>query len=157
MSTSLSLSFELICLMGWLLKNEKTTLNALVKQAIKNGLAKDLSEINPEEYAKISGQLYTTILDFLVYLEEALAHNLDSTKNSTHEKTTPETIFPPSKKRSGSNVDHSMLKISMKQTKAELEKEMQKKAASLDPDHAKKLLYEHIIKNWKPSKNELMN
>lgn len=155
MSASLSLSFELICLMGWLLKHEKTTLNALVQQAMKNGLGQALKEINPDEYAKLSEELHATILDFLFYLEETLAYNLDKTENSEEEKIViTQKIAHPLKKLNYENIDHQTLKMSVRQAKAELS---EKKSESLDPDQARQLLYEHIMKNWKPSKNEVMN
>ena len=155
MNTSLSLSFELIYLMGWLLKNEKSTLNALVKHAIKNGLGKDLNEIDPNDYSKVSDQLYSTILDFLVYLEDALAKNLNST---SFEGEPSEEILKALKNFENDNSDEQIIKMNVQRTKTDISKVIQKKlAGAQDTDSAKKLLYEHIIKNWKPSKNELMN
>ena len=154
MNTSLSLSFELIYLMGWLLKNEKTTLNALVKHAIKNGLGKDLKTINPDDYSKVSDQLYSTILDFLVYLEEALAKNLDNIKLET--STSEDNLSTLNIENDVQDINN--VKLNIHQTKADISKEIQKRlAGAQDPDQVKKLLYEHIIKNWKPTKNEPMN
>ena len=155
MNTSLSLSFELIYLMGWLLKNEKKMLNALIKHAIKKGLAQDIKSLNPTDFSQVSDKLYNVILDFLLYLEDSLAKNLDNIQLDTK---TEDAILPSVKKIDLENLDLSTIKLSMQQAKSQLNN----LEAIADNDQAfeedaKKLLFEQILKNWMPTKNESLN
>lgn len=150
MNSSLSLSFELIYLIGWLLKNEKRMLNSMIKHAVKNGLAHDLQSINSDDQSKMAEELYNTILDFLVFLEDSLADNLD---NLTLDMKTEKVIHPALKKFDQDNIDLHTLKVSLQQTKTELCKKNEKEN-NTTTEEAKTVLFQHILKNWKPSKNE---
>ncbi len=156
MNSSLSLSFELIYLMGWLLKNEKKMLNALVKHAIKKGLAQDLKEINPSDLGDMSDKLYNVILDFLVYLEDSLTKNLD---NVELDSKTEDAILPAVKKLDYDNLDLKTIRLSMQQAKSQLSNNPdapQENDVTFVED-AQKLLYEQILKNWAPNNNETLN
>ncbi len=176
MNSSLSLSFELVYLMKWLLQHEKKMLNALVKHAIKNGFAHDLKKINDHNHTETADQFYTTILDFLVFFEDTLINNLDSI---TLDQETERSILPAIKKMDNGNFDIQTMRASIQQTKEVLSQTQknhtQKQAQStLEPtgsqslsqqhtqpepsqEEVKKLLFEHILKNWNPSKNDLAN
>lgn len=156
MNSSLSLSFELIYLMGWLLKNEKKMLNALVKHAIKKGLAHDLKEMNPSDLGDMSDKLYKVILDFLVYLEDSLAKNLDSVDLDSK---TEDAILPAVKKLDYDHLDLKTIRLSMQQAKSQLSNNPdgpQENDVTFVED-AQKLLYEQILKNWAPNNNETLN
>lgn len=155
MNTSLSLSFELIYLMGWLLKNEKKMLNALIKHAIKKGVAQDIKSLNPADFSEVSDKLYNVILDFLLYLEDSLAKNLDNVQLDTK---TEEAILPAIKKIDQEALDINTIKLSMQQAKSQLnEQDLQAGEGETFEEDAKKLLYEQILKNWMPTKNEDLN
>ena len=155
MNSSLSLSIELIYLMGWLLKNEKSKLNALVKQAMHDGLAYDLQKLQDITHEDVSDHLHKTVLNFLSYMEEALADNMDA-PHMTHEAD--QAILPALNNLEEESLNDSTLQVSIQQAKADLQKEMDRGAANvLNPDHVRQLLFKHILENWNPHNEEVLN
>lgn len=152
MNTSLSLSFELIYLLGWLLKHEKNTLDGLIKQAVKNGLAIDLKKITTEDQEKMTDQLYGTVLDFLVYLEDALANNLDGVQSDS---TTDQMLYPALNKFTNNSLDIQTIKLSMQQARERLQTKTTENPSQAEAiENGKSILFEQLLKNWNPSKNE---
>jgi hypothetical protein len=155
MDTNLSLSFELIYLMGWLLKNEKGMLNDLIKHALKNGLAQDLQKVESYGGAQMNEELYDTIVAFLSYLEKTLAKNLETSISPVN---ADEAIFPTLKKLDQENLDLKNLKLSIQKARDLLAKNIEEKGNTVQQTElAKNVLFEHILKGWKPSKGDLLN
>lgn len=149
MSINISLSLELVCLVNWLLKKEKHLINALVKQALKNGFAQELETMEGAHALENSEQLYATVLDFLLFLEKNLLKNLETVSVDSQTK---DAILPVVKKLDADNIDVKALWLSMQQTKAQLCKEGHKEEAE-----AADILFEKLLKNWKPHQKEPMN
>ncbi len=161
-NNNISLSLELICLMSWLLKNEKQGLNTLIKHAVQHGFSEELEKVESLDHAKVSEQLYTTILDFLVLLEKILMKNLETISLDT---TTKDAILPALEKIDLDSLDDRTIWLSMQQTKDKLHKHNnhnlkhqnhseEKTTKQASNEQAKKILFEQLIKNWKPTKNE---
>ncbi|MFH0898965.1 MAG: hypothetical protein V1855_05275 [bacterium] len=154
-NTSLSLSLELICLIAWLLKHEKSKLNVLIKRAIKNGLIQELDKLEKRDFLKASEELHMTVLDFLMFLEDSLIENL---KTSHLDIKTERTLIPPLKNMEEDALPAQTIQLSIKEAKDQLIQEKQTDpTVSEDVDHVKQVLFEQIIKNWKPSNKELLN
>ena len=155
MDTNLSLSFELIYLMGWLLKHEKSQLNELIKNALKNGLAQDLQKIDSYGCVQMNDELYGTILDFLSFLEKSLAKSMDSTSVPLQGE---DAIFPTLKKLDQENLDLKNIKLSIQKARDLLSKNSEgKQDPAEQTELAKNVLFEHILKGWKPAKGDLLN
>lgn len=150
-SNNISLSLELICLMSWLLKHEKQGLNTLIKNAVQHGFSQELNQVEELDNNKFSEQLYTTILDFLVMLEQILVKNLEEAQLDTKTK---DAIAPALEKIDLESIDDRTIWLSMQQTK---EKLSQQENQDHRIDHVKTILLEQLIKNWKPTKNESLH
>ncbi len=150
-SNNISLSLELICLMSWLLKHEKQGLNTLIKNAVQHGFSQELNQVEELDNNKFSEQLYTTILDFLVMLEQILVKNLEEAQLDTKTK---DAIAPALEKIDLEGIDDRTIWLSMQQTK---EKLSQQENQDHRIDHVKTILLEQLIKNWKPTKNESLH
>lgn len=165
-NNNISLSLELICLMSWLLKNEKQGLNTLIKQAVQHGFSEELEKVESLDHSMVSEKLYTTILDFLVLLEQILMKNLETINLDT---TTKDAILPALEQMDLDSLDDRTIWLSMQQTKDKLHKHHthnhkhkhkhhdhaeEKPTKQASNEHAKKILFEQLIKNWKPTKNE---
>ncbi len=169
MSAQISLSFELISLLNWLLRHEKTLLNAMLKQALEHGFAEELQKVDATSMAAAeSEELYSTVLDFLEYLEQSLIKSLESIHV---DNKTKDAIMPTLQKLETDSLDHKTLWLSMQQTKARILKakqlttqqpkaakpEASSEAKSSHTEHANKILFEQLLKNWKPNNKDVMN
>lgn len=170
MSAQISLSFELISLLNWLLRHEKTMLNSMLRQALEHGFAEELEKIDAASIATAeSEELYNTVLDFLDYLEQSLIKNLESIHV---DNKTKDAIMPTLQKLEADSLDHKTLWLSMQQTKARMLKakqlipQQQPKVPKAEgtgttktnhTEHANKILFEQLLKNWKPNNKDVMN
>lgn len=149
MDKHLSLSFELIYLMGWLLKHEKGMLNSLIKHALKNGLAQDLEKVHFDEHGEASQELQSIILEFLAFLERSLAKNLDASHDETHHSDQKQ-------------ADAQEIKLRLQRAKQLLTKEFSarnhvgadEKNTTKEP---RKDMLDQVLKTWKPSKHDLVH
>lgn len=155
MDKHLSLSFELIYLMGWLLKHEKGMLNSLIKHALKNGLAHDLETVQLDAQGDASQELQTIILDFLAFLERSLAKNLDASHDATHHDARHH--------EDQKHPDANELKVRLQRAKQLLTKELaieQIPGAAAEKKGSNKVVHKElndILKTWKPNKKDLVH
>lgn len=164
MTTQISLSIELVCLLNWLLKNEKNLLHSLVKQAVERGLLSDLQQIDVSEQLQSPEFLYTTLTDFLDLLEQALIKNLETINVDT---TTRDAILPALQKIETDSLDFKTVWLSMQQTKARINKKQRKSSidgkkilettTSATLQDPMNILFEELLKNWKPNNKETLN
>ncbi|MFC1894831.1 hypothetical protein ACFLYH_02685 [Candidatus Dependentiae bacterium] len=146
MSTSFSLSLELIFLMNWLLKNNKIKLKNLISEAIKQGLLEELELIDEnEENLNDTTFLHNTILDFLLFLEDSLLETLEQ-KNINFDLK--EKFKSTLQKINSQSMDRKTIWLSMNQTKIKNKS---------NNDEVKNALLNQLIKNWKPKDNEPIN
>ncbi len=162
MTTQISLSFELISLLSWLMKHEKNMLNSLVKHALDHGFAEQFDQLDASQFKGTQEELYNTVLSFLEFLESSLIKNLEVVQVDPQTK---DSIMPTLQKIEGDSLDQKTLWLSMRQTKARIMKDAQKGASpeeqlpvkKTDSQKAAEILFEQIIKNWKPNNKEVMN
>ncbi len=150
---NISLSFELICLMSWLMKNEKKSINALVKLAIEHGFTENLEVGNEDDPHQMAEHLYSTVTDFLLYLEESLLQQLNENSDLSQQD-----LLPMIKKLDG-ELDRATLWQSMQQTRKELSN---LNLNSTQPDTASRrdaelLFLKKMLKNWSLSEEEIIN
>ncbi len=166
MDKHLSLSFELIYLMGWLLKHEKGMLNSLIKHALKNGLAHDLEKVQIDAQGDASQELQSIILDFLAFLERSLAKNLDATHDATHhDATRHDATHRDAQHHSDQKQqpDANELKIRLQRARQLLTKELAGEQTDAPAEKkgsgktVKKELFNDILKTWKPNKKDLVH
>lgn len=140
MNSGLSLSFELVYLLNWLLKHKKPALIKLVQQAVKDGFTHDLFQ----EYAHIDDlehaeELYEGMIQFLVLLENHVLKNLDNA------------IEPVPQVVNGEILDASLQQARIELARAKGVQEDQPVQAD------EILLFKQLLEQWKPAKNEPLN
>lgn len=148
METDSALSFELICLMEWLLNNGEQEIFKLVEFALKNGFDQELGNMGPEKYTQIAQDLPNIILDFLFNLEDAL---LDGFEAVDLDKESKEKLIPTVEHLDTHHIDHQTIWLSIQQTKSTL---IKNDKANKD---AKQVLFKKLLKNWEPQQDEPMN
>jgi hypothetical protein len=167
MTTQISLSLELISLINWMLKKEKTMLNSLVKHAIEHGFIEELAKAESAEQQYQPEELHNTLVDFLDFLEHTLIKNLETIQ--VDEKT-KDAILPALQKIETDSLDFKTVWMSMQQTKARVGGKRYHKTASVvkkTPEaitapaalvqNPMEILFEELLKNWKPNNKETVN
>lgn len=160
MPTSFSLSLELIYLMNWLLKNEKTHIKKLVGKAIENGFLNELEQIENYDNASVDiNFLHNTILDFLIFLENTLLEKLNKEEMSI---TSKEKLKKTLQKINPHKIDMKTIWLSMQQTKSKTLQQEKNNSTNIENqlnqnDQLKRVLFAQLLKNWSPKKNDFSN
>jgi len=150
MSSSLLLSFELVYLINWLLKNEKTKLKLLVKNAIDKGVATELQNMDAQVASEKNDELQVVFLDFVDFLEATLKECMKTETKVNRE--VKENILSDLRRLNVSNVDSNTLWSSITQVENEVLKH--KKGANSQHD-IKEIFLEKLLKNWNPGKDQI--
>lgn len=146
MDVDISISLELLILLEWLVKNEKPLLDNIVKQSLKNGLLPKLNQTANLSNVDLVEQFYPTIIDFLATLENSLVENI----NKTNQQTTQD-ILPVLKKINLSDINLQTIFLSSNQATKRVKNQKTGAAGS------QKILFQQILKNWKPGKKDRLN
>lgn len=149
MDSSFLLSLELLCLMNWLVKNEKTRLKILIKDAVKDGLGDELDTLASTQNLQTNEKLHESFVTFLVYLESELKDSLEKEGQYSILREN----LASSLKTLNINLDSSTVLTSLKQVEQELLRDVEPKNES----KTRKLLLKKMIKNWKPSKKDTIH
>jgi len=154
---NLTLSLELIYLMGWLMKNKQKELRSLVEMAMEEVLANQLEDISPLDQTTMAEQLHETLLDFLIFLEDALNESLEPEELLEGE----DDLIPTVDKIDAQTLDAQTLWMSIHQAKKQLIERKKAEKASGKPvknqPAAKTALLKVLLENWQPNKQDPVN
>jgi hypothetical protein len=156
MAAQISLSLELVYLINWMLTHQRTQVSVLVKQAVKQGFVEELSALEEVGNAQSADFLHATLTDFLDFLEKNLVKQLETVSLSD---ATKDAVVPALRKVDMKNLDFKTVWSSMQHTKARLgtpktPRRTKKASAS---QNATDILFEELLKNWKPDNKETVN
>jgi hypothetical protein len=127
----------------------------MVKQAIENGFLNDINKLDVQASPFTADYSYTTILNFLLSIENNLAEHINKIKE------TPQVDNQENYDCAQGEVpvaDIKTLWLTNRQVKNMLSVQQRKKLEeqkSLEGVAA--ILFEQILKNWKPTKKEPLN
>ena len=151
MSANLSVSFELICLMGWLLRNDKSTLRSLVKKALHDGAGEQIInagglESRPKEMSDAMGQ---TISDFFNTLEAMIGEEMDFDQMSES--------FEALEQLKNVNIDGKAVWSALAQTRETVDGQASELDENGKADLFREELFKNLLRNWEPAANETLN
>jgi hypothetical protein len=153
MSSGLSLSFELIYLMGWLLKNNKAKLKQLVLEAIQAGIMEEVAAMHDVDYLLLSDQMQGTVEQFMEYFEQAINEGMLGSEASLG---APYNLAPVFKKFDPRLFDQRTLLLSLQEAKKKISYKKKTDPSVSDIDD-NSILFERILKNLNHSKKDLMH
>lgn len=139
----LTVSYELLYLVQWLLENESDGLKKLINQALENGLKQDLqTAVNSE--LKSAEDIQYSIVDFLALLEALLHENISeqNMKRIMEKKLMPAIDNIDSKECDKATVDFSVEKATSK-------------IESNPEENPQEILFQELLKCWKPTKKTI--
>lgn len=145
-NTQLTLSYELLFLLQWLIENEPNKLKNLIAGALKNGLKDELKTIDNSIEQKNTQDMQYSLVDFLGFMEVMLQEvNNEQTMQRIMEKK----LMPAIDQIDTNACDTETVQCSVEEATSKLE---------LEPDkNAQELLYQELLRCWKPNKETLSN
>ena len=143
------ISYELLCLLRWLLEHDVEKLKKMVSKALASGLREDIKQF--EQFGDVNTdpamieEIQHSIIEFFSMLETLL---LESMKEQAVQKAVEKNLMPTIDHIDSTICDDATVRSSVE--KATAKSEQQPKA------NAQELLFKELLKRWKPSKN-MMN
>ena len=157
MNSSLSLSFELIYLMGWLLKHNKAKLTALVTEAVESGLIEELTKMSEADYLLISDQMQVTVENFMEHLETTLFKSTEGIDGIESDNVICKSLATTMRKVDTAGLDTRTVWVSIHQAHKKIISEQKNTELSKIDEEPDDILYEQLLSNWTPSNNETLN
>lgn len=143
------ISYELLCLLRWLLEHDIEKLKKMVSKALATGLKEDIKQF--EQFGDVNTdpamieEIQHSIIEFFSMLETLL---LESMKEQAVQKAVEKNLMPTIDHIDSTICDDATVRSSVE--KATAKSEQHPKA------NAQELLFKELLKRWKPSKN-MMN
>ena len=143
-NNQLSLSYELLFLLQWLLDHEPERLKGLITYALTHGLKEDLKEGADAADLQTTEELQYTIVDFLKLLESLLQEALtEQAMKTIMEKK----LMPAIDQIDNKACDEATVQFSVEKASSRLERN-----PSANPQE---ILFNELLKCWKPSKKTM--
>ena len=154
MSTNLSVSFELICLMGWLLKKDKTALQQLIQKALAGGVSDSIAQLQSSRPSEISDTMAETVTEFFEYIETVIAQGVPGVKSG---RGVGSFLDPELKKLDQHALDPKVVWLAISQTKEAVSAISIGLSEQEKNDLFKHELYKNLLKNWTIAADEALN
>ncbi len=146
-SNQLNLSYELLYLIQWFIEEEPEKLKPLIASALKNGLTKELRNIhNNTVDPSMANEMQYNIIDFLGLLENQLHEVLNE---QTMKRVVEKKLMPAIDHIDTTECDTETVLFSVEKATSKLDREPKA--------NAQELLFQELLKCWKPSKKTLSN
>lgn len=142
------ISYELLCLLRWLLENDVEKLKKMVSKALATGLKEDIKYF--EQLGDVSAdpvmveEVQHSIIEFFSMLEMLLA---ESIKEQAVQRAVEKNLMPTIDHIDSTICDDATVRSSVEKTVAKSEQHPR--------ENAQNMLYKELLKRWKPSKNTM--
>ncbi|NBQ17629.1 hypothetical protein EBU24_04900 [bacterium] len=138
--SQLTLSYELLYLIQWLVENEPDQLKEIIVQALNAGLKEKFKKMYmPEQTA--ADAMHYSIIDFLSLLE-ILLHEV--TEEQQMQELVHKKLLPAIDHIDAAEYPAQLVQSSLEKVSSKLEKNPTK--------NPQELLFQELLRNWNPSK-----
>lgn len=141
------LSYELLCLLQWLVSNDEERLRKIIQKAYLAGLYKELDHLehNARNLQHLE-QMQESVIDFLNMLEQQLATVM---QEQTQIRAQHHNLMPSIDKLDVNECDDATVQHSLEKATARAERSPQ--------TNTKTLLFEEFLRRWKPHGGTVVN
>ena len=145
--TQLILSYELLCLLRWLIEYDANKLKKMVSKAVSNGLYEHIRLLDKKPAsAHDQEDMQDNILDFLALLETSL---LECMSDHVTHKARSTNLLATVEQLDTTLCDPEIMMSSLEKATA-----LSDKNPNLNPQE---MLYKELLKRWKPEKKSALN
>ncbi len=138
--SQLTLSYELLHLIRWLVENEPEQLKQIIADAMSSGLKEEFKTMYVSEQSASEAMQYN-IIDFLSLLE-ILLHEV--TEDEQRKELLQKKLLPAIDHIDGAEYPAQLVQSSIDKVSSKLEKNPKK--------NPQELLFQELLKNWNPNK-----
>ena len=138
------LSHELLYLLRWLADHDAQKLQKIVSKALASGLKDELRAIDRTPSAQTTEDIHHSIIDFFSLLESLLANAITQQAQQTAKE---QKLMPSVDQIDITICDDHTVRSSLEKVSSRID---------LNPQaNAKEMLFEEILKRWKPINNNI--
>ena len=141
------LSFELLCLLRWLVENDAEKFKKLITKAMHSGLKEELRYAQKARVNELyMEEVQQSIVDFFGMLEALIADAIsEQAVQTAHEKN----LMPTIDQIDSTFCDDATLRGSIEKVTSKIE--------TNSKENPKELLFKEILKRWKPHNKNILN
>ncbi len=140
-----AISFELLCLLRWLIEHESDKIKKMITKAVAQGLTQQLEHIAGYSDSEALEDAQDNMIEFFSSLESMLAGTLqEQALNTANEKK----LIPAIEQIDTTICDDTVLKFSLERARNKIIRNPEK--------NSQEILLKEILKNWNPNKKEVV-
>jgi len=139
------LSYELICLLQWLMDHDAEKLKKIVSNALSNGLQEEL-QYNKDEQNGSLEEIQESIIDFFGMFEALLSESLNEL---AVKKAMEKNLFPTIDQIDSTICDNATVRFSVEKATSNIDRNPE--------ENPKDLLFKELLRRWKPDKKSVLN
>jgi len=139
------LSYELICLLQWLMDHDAEKLKKIVGNALSDGLQKEI-QLHKEEQEGSLEEIQESIIDFFGMFEALLSESLNEL---AVKKAMEKNLFPTIDQIDSTVCDNATVQFSVEKATSNIDRNPE--------ENPKDLLFKELLRRWKPDKKSVMN
>lgn len=141
----LTLSYELLYLLQWIIENEQETLKVFIQEAVRRQQAAERAQKEQVYYAH-DDELQQNIVDFFAVLDAVLYEAIE--EESVY-KAVQKNLMPSLNQIDSNACDTDTIQSSVDEATAHLDAHPEQ--------NAKDVLYKELLKQWEPDEQTLAN
>lgn len=142
----ITLSYELLQLLAWLTENEPDKLKKLVKYAYNNGLKEEIILTRRSKDSSLADTMQYTLADFLSLFEMLLQ---EVSEENNLQKVVEKKLLPALDHIDSTACDGATVQTSLEKATSKIEAQ-----PHINPQE---LLFQELLRSWKPKKETLPN
>ena len=148
-NTQFVISYELLCLLRWLVDHDYDKFKKMITKALASGLKEEINRIDHRSNKVSDAQAHdiqNSIIEFFTLLETALVESLN---DYAVQKVLEKKLMPAIEHIDTTVCDNATVRSSIEHASTKIE---HSSAA-----HAQEVLFKELLKRWKPSKKHIFN
>jgi hypothetical protein len=141
------LSYELLCLLRWLVDNDAEKLKKLVSKAVASGLKENILKARDGQCQDhMNEDIQHSILEFFSLLETLISESMNE---QAVQKVLEKNLMPAIDQIDSTICDDATVRFSIEKATAKFEHNPK--------ENPKDLLFKELLKRWKPHNKNILN
>ncbi len=145
-NTQFVLSYELLCLLRWLIEHDADKLKKIIAKAVASGLHEEMQRTDNTSELNLSEDMQHSIIDFFELLEDLL---FDTVNEHVVQKAKEKNLFPTIDQIDSTICDDATVRFSVEK--------VTKKIDHNPNTNAKEQLFKELLKRWNPHNKNIKN